>query len=234
MPLGINTPLHGKLTLSDKTLEAMLKGIDDSYKYGIEYGVPFCQIDEVIDPDSTCEGDECSVGVARCPEGTEKVGDFHSHVNTLDQKGYAVFSPADHLMSLLGESKLDCVWGQQDNKVMCESIAREATPGEKMALADRFDQLQDIMQKVAMGVPISLDDRTELIKLAHQLDDHFTEVATTDRAGLAEAKAKVSSLEQSLTYYSHKELTERARKAGISTEGGKRHIAERLIAAGVI
>jgi len=242
MPLDIKTPLYGKLALSDKTLGAMVEVTDESEKYGVEHGVTFCQRDGDIDPDSTCKGGQCAVGIPHCPPGTKKAGDFHTHPNTLNQKGYAIPSPGDHLHSMLAGDKLNCIWGQHDGKVVCESPVRETGDQEKRSLIERFDELRSAMKRVATSTPIGPEDRADLTGLAEDLSGHYSKVAVTDRAGLVGAKGKVveikvkarASLEECLTYFSREELTERARKAGLSIEGGKRELSERLIAAGAV
>lgn len=50
----------------------------------------------------------------------------------------------------------------------------------------------------------------------------------------AEAKPEVKGVEDCVTGFSHSELAERARKAGLSVEGGKRELCHRLLAAGVL
>ncbi|HUU65407.1 MAG TPA: SAP domain-containing protein [Dehalococcoidales bacterium] len=244
MPLEVKTPLHGKLTLSDKTLGAMVEVIDESEKYGVEHGVTFCQRDDTIDPDSTCKGGQCAVGVPHCPPGTKKVGDFHTHPNTMNQKGYAIPSPGDHLHSLLAGDKLNCIWGQQDGKVACESPVRETGDQEKKSLIERFDELRSAMKRVATSTPIGPEDRADLTELAEDLSGHYSRVAVTDRAGLVEAKGKVveeeavvSLRDRVIEYdrtYSLSELKDRAKQAGLSTSGDKKELCRKLIGAGAI
>lgn len=227
MPFEVNTPLHGKLVLSDKTLESMLKSIDESLKFRLEYGLPFCQWDNTIDPNSRCEGDVCSVTPGDCPPGTEHVGAFHTHptVTGMQPKGYAAFSAFDRMGNLLLDEKLSCVWGQEDNVVSCESPTRKASEDEKQALVTRFQQL---------GKITSVEEKEEYLRLHRELETYYKEVLLTDRAGLAEAKAKAKSLEDCLTYYSHRELTERARKAGLPALGGKKELCLKLLERGLI
>lgn len=234
MPLEVRTPLFGKLVLSDRTLTAMLDVIDKTFKHGEEQGLPFCKTDDVIDPGQLCEGDACSVDITPCPEGTEQIGDFHTHTSTADYRGYAHPSVIDSAGDLIRGSKLACIWGRYDNEVNCRSLTREPTTAEKEEVDKQFRATEGQLRQIAFGIPLSPEDLKRVRALNMMLDGYFAEVLRTDRAGLSEAMAKVRSFEDCLTFYSHKELTERAKKANISPEGGKRELCKKLLEARVL
>lgn len=234
MPLEVRTPLFGKMVLSDRTLTSMLDVIDKTFKYGEEWGMPFCKTDAVIDPGETCEGDDCSVDIQPCPPGTEKVGDFHTHTTTEDHRGYAHPSIIDSAGDLIQGSKLACIWGRYDNEVNCRSLSREPTTAEKEEVDRQFRATEGQLRQIALGMPLSPEDLKRVRALNTLLDKYFAEVLRTDRAGLSEAMAKPRSLEDCLTFYSHKELAERAKRASISTEGGKKELCKKLLEAGVL
>ena len=234
MPLEVKTPLFGKLVLSDRTLSAMLDVIDKTFKYGVEQGLPFCKTDAVIDPGQVCEGSNCSVDITPCPPDTEQVGDFHTHPSIGEQRGYSYPSIVDSADDLIRGSKLACIWGRYDNEVNCRSLSRDPTTAEKDEVGRQFMAVEPQLQQIVHGIPLSPDDLVRVRALNIRVGSYFAEVLRTDRAGLSEAIAKVRSFEDCLTYYSHKELTERAKRANISPEGGKKELCKKLLAAGVL
>ena len=231
MTLRISTPLNGDLVLSDRTLTSMLNAIDQTFKYSNEEGLSFCKIDEIIDPGEICEGDSCSVDIQGCPEGTEKVGDFHTHPNTWQRRGYAHPSITDSAEGLIAGSKLTCIWGQQDNYVACRSPVRKLDPKEKTIIESVYDQITSILPKILAEQELSPKEMAKIHEFNELVTELSREVLLTDRAGLAEARLKVRSFEDCLTYYSHKELAERAKKAGIGSEGGKKELCRKLMEA---
>ena len=234
MPLEVKTPLYGTLVLSDKTLRRMLDIIAQTYKTSIEFGLAFCKEDNTIEPGEICEGDGCSVEVPGCLESTERVGDCHTHPNTIWARGYGYHSITDSMSDLLARAKLSCIWGQQDNIVSCRSLTRQPSNKELTTLRQQFIEALPILEKIRTKVPIVPSELEKVRILDAKVSDYSKEVLKTDRAGLEEAKTRVKSFEDCLTYYSHRELVERTKKAGISSEGGKKELCRKLLALGVL
>jgi hypothetical protein len=236
MALKINTPLHGALILSDNTLKSMLGAIDKTYKYRYEVGVPFCttNTNKIIEPGQPCEGDSCSVESPTCPAGQTKVGDFHTHPNIDSQRGYGEPSIIDRVSAAIEKSKLACVWGQQDNIVSCDSPVRHMPDAEIHTIRLKFAKAANALLKIRDGIPLSPEELQQVRELDSYVSSLYTKVLYTDRAGLSESIAKVKTVEECLNYYSHHELTERARKAGIKPEGGKKQLCEKLLAMGLL
>jgi len=234
--IEIHTPLSGDFTFTEAMLDKMLEAIDKTHKERIEHGISFCVDDREIKPGELCSGTICSVEPTECPPNMRKIGEFHTH-----PEERADFSVGDYMgllhMALDGKVGLGCVWGRIDNRFLCMAPRREITSeayGKFMARYGEgisfFDDWEITGRQPTDG------RRAELLRLTRDTEDYFLPVLETDRAGLAEAlvKPRKLTIDECLTFYSHTQLAERARKAGISTEGGKRKICERLIEAGIL
>ena len=233
MPIDIHTPKRKDYSLTNDCLERVLKAIDRTHKERIEFGFPLCATtDKDVEAGELCEGDICAIEVKKCPPGQKSVGSVHTH-----PEGRADFSPADYITSLTEGADIGCVWGRIDNRLVCVSPRRKIEKKELVSFEKRYAEVASLFEEWSMtGREPTNGRRTEIVKLAKELEGLFSTVLETDRAGVAEAiiRPKKLKLEECLTFYSHLQVAERARKAGISTQGGKKTVCERLIKAGVL
>lgn len=238
MPLVLHTFLDGDFTLKDETLEAMLTAIDRTYKERREFGLAFCVKpgEREAMPSTLCEGTWCSVEEPECPPGTERIGDFHTHA-----EAYGDPSLEDYLMLLgyavKGGTGIGCIWGRENNSFRCIAPKEKPTLGKYIKFREIYDRNKSFLEEWELTgrEPIN-GRRRELAGLERETSAYFETIYRCDRAALAEAKGRPTklTLEECLTFYSHTQLARRAREAGLSAEGGKRAICERLMRAGIL